>query len=449
MNTHGRWRRPAVSSATVACLAMPLFWGSPEASAQLTVDAPEVAASGTDEPAPRAYRARFHNETLARLNDDNDRGNADGVSWTASSHTLLVEQPGTYLVDGVVSANIRIAAATGTVTIAGRNKPYDDRDVDSEGERARFFNLRRGGDLGLVTAGPDGTVDAPGYLDSALVAVFTPNAADPTNPDSAIQAAPSNRATIDLHNFTIFGDGQNAVRPLQGNSGGLMSDLVVVTPPFGVSSSRPRGSGGGGVEIGQEGLLRHSFLKVGDDAIKPKKAGAAARDIRVQLQESGAAVQFGWSPAQSEGDVVVDGVVVNGWLKRAADGDLRVGSGESVIGGSIGGPEENYVARHIRVQPDAGRSFPNIVRLRFPEGPAVASVDLNLLLSAGTVLTGIPGDQATHSFVFLRPDDAEQQVVTLDVRRESRHGGARPVLPTPPKFARFFSIPNRITVRNR
>ncbi|SCG37721.1 hypothetical protein [Micromonospora coxensis] len=442
----GAKRALAALSATAVCVTMSLLWRSAEAS-----DRPaEPAADSSSAPAgasPGGFRARFRNGSLASLNADNSRGNADGVRWTASTATLSVDKAGTYLIDGIVAANIQIAA-TGTVTILGGNKQYDDRDVDSEAERTGFFNRRRGGDGGVVGVGPQGVVDAPGYLDSALVGVFVPNPVDPTNPASVIQATSDNRATINLRNFTIFGDGHNAVRPLQGNAGGTMSDLVVVTPAFGVSASRPRGSGGGGVEIGQDGLLRDSFLKVGDDAIKPKKRGAVARNIRVQLQDSGTAVQFGWSPAQAEGDVVVDGVVVNGRLSRSEVGDYREGAGESVVGGSIGGNEANYVARNIRVEPDLRRSFPNIVRLRFPERHVVRNVDLDLRLSAETELTAIPGTRGTHSFVLLRPDSAAPQPVTLTVERDTTAGTARPVQPTG-RTARFFLVTDRVALHGR
>ncbi|MFF8478917.1 hypothetical protein [Streptomyces sp. NPDC015414] len=384
---------------------------------------------------------------LSHLDDDDTHGNADGATWLADTHTVLITKPGTYVVDGIVPANLRIAASAGTVEIAGRNKRVTDTDFDIEAKRARFFNQRTGGDGGAVSVGASGTVDAPGYLKSALVAVYSPNAQDPTNPDSAVQAASDNQARIDIHNLTVFGDGQNAIRPLAGNTGGRMSDLVVVTPPFGVSHSRPRGSGGGGVEIGRNGSLRDSFLKVGDDAVKPKMRGARAHHLRVVLQDSGSAVQFGWSPSQSEGDVAVNDVAVNGGLEVAAAGDNRPSAGESVIGGIVGGVGESYAATNIRVQPDSGRSFPTIARLRFPDETPVGPVRLQMRLSASTGLYDTDGPSGTHSFVFLRPDGLPVQQVGLDVTGRQANGKRSRISPFCAKDARFFNIAHDVAVK--
>lgn len=387
----------------------------------------------------------FTRGNLDQFNRDNATGDQDGVQWLANIHTLLIEKPGNYKIAGVVSADIRISASAGAVNIYGDNPNVADADFDSEAKRATFFNMRHGGDNGEVAIGPNGNVDAPGYRSSVLVGVFINNPIDPTNPDSVIQASDTNQAQINIHNLTIFGDGQNAIRPLQGNLGGVMSDLVVITPPFGVSSSRPRGSGGGGVEIGADGTLRNSFLKVGDDAIKPKMTGSRAEHIRVQLQESGAAVQFGWGPAQAQGDATVTDVTVNGWLKQTANGDSRPSAGESVIGGIIGGNEDNYIATGIHVQPDEGRVFPNIVRLQFPQDPAIPNVRLQLDLAPNTTLTDVNGKGATHSFVFVRPDTLTQQTVKLEATLDTAAGPVT-VAPTDPAYAPYFATSPRITL---
>ncbi|TDT74701.1 hypothetical protein DFO47_11260 [Arthrobacter sp. AG258] len=408
-----------------------------------------TAAVALTDPPPHSSETGVHTTftqgNLASFNRDNEAGDQDGVQWLPDLHTLVINQPGNYKIAGVVAANIRIDSAPGTVNIYGVNKNVSDQDFDTETERASFFNMRKGGDQGNVAVGPDGDVDAPGYRSSVLTGVFINNPIDPTNPDSVIQASQTNQATINLHNFTILGDGQNAVRPLYGNVDGVMSDLVVITPPFGVSSSRPRGSGGGGVEIGTNGLLQNSFLKVGDDAIKPKMTGSQAKAIRVQLQESGAAVQFGWSPIQAEGNATVTDVTVNGWLKQTANGDTRPGAGESVIGGVIGGNEDNYTATGIHVQPDEGKTFPNIVRLQFPQDPAIPNIQLQLDLAANTTFTNVNGKGATHSFVFIRPDGLTQQTVQLNATQQTPTGTVQ-ITPTDPTYAPYFSVSPRVTV---
>lgn len=382
--------------------------------------------------------------SLAAFNNDNNSGDADGVQWLSSIHTLVLEKPGEYQISGIVSADIRVSSTSGIVHIYGTNKDYADTDVNSETKRSTFFNNRAGGDNGSVTVGVSGTVNAPGYTTSALVGVFVPNTSQPSNPDSVIQASSTNHATINLNNFTIFGDGQNAVRPLQGNTGGVMTNMVVVNPGFGVSSSRPDGSGGGAFEIGQNGSLTQSYLKVGDDAIKPKQTGATASNLRVDLEDSGSAVQFGWSPSQSQGNVSVSNVNVNGYIRQTS-GDNRSGAGESVISGVIGGNTDNYVATGIHVHPDSGKVFPNIVRLQFPDSTPIPNVQVQADLSSNTTLTNINGTGATHSFDFIRPSGLSAQTVHLTITKTTSTGQDA-VTPTSPSYGQYFAVPGDVSI---
>ncbi|TDT74700.1 glycosyl hydrolase family 49 [Arthrobacter sp. AG258] len=417
-------------------------------TASITAGLVLLAASGLSAatPASALTPTIIQAGGLSAFNNDNASGDADGVQWLSSIRTLVLAKPGDYRIDGIVAANIRVSASAGTVNIYGTNKDYDDLDVNTQTKRAAFFNNRAGGDNGTVSVGASGTVNAPGYTTSALVGVFVPNTSQPSNPDSVIQASSANNATINLHNFTIFGDGQNAVRPLQGNMSGVMTNMIVVNPGFGVSSSRPGGSGGGAFEIGANGSLTKSYLKVADDAIKPKLSGASASNIRVDLQNSGAAVQFGWSPGQSQGNVTVSNINVNGYIRQTS-GDDRPGAGESVVSGVIGGNTDNYSATGIHVHPDTGKTFPNIVRLQFPDASAVPTVQIGMDLSSNTSLTNVTGTGATHSFDFIRPTGVAQQTVHLAVTKTTATGEDA-VTPTSPTYGQYFTVPSTVTLAN-
>ena len=128
------------------------------------------------------------------------------------------------------------------------------------------------------------------------------------------------RGVLDGHRFTIDGNGPSLIQ-LPCSHALLEGVTMVDSPKYHFDSGWPYtvvrwvkavswAFSTDGVDLGSQGLLESSFLKVNDDSIKPFGPGGLARGVVVWQQENGCAVMGSWNLNQPSGFVTVRNVDV-------------------------------------------------------------------------------------------------------------------------------------------
>jgi len=128
------------------------------------------------------------------------------------------------------------------------------------------------------------------------------------------------RGVLDGHRFTIDGVGPSLVQ-LPCSHALLEGITMIDSPKYHYDGGWPYtvvrwakavswAFSTDGVDLGSQGLLENSFLKVNDDSIKPFGPGGLAQRVVIWQQENGCAVMGSWNLNQPSGFITVRNIDV-------------------------------------------------------------------------------------------------------------------------------------------